>query len=362
MQTAVDRGPLDRLWDEWGALHVGSTDATPFTSVGWARAWWPHYGRDAQPFLVTVRDGDRLVGLAPLVLRRRGPVRALDPIGMGPGDYWDVLAAPGHRVAVARAVARELRERSGEWDVWRVRCLPPASPVTTALAEAGLPVMVRRPIQAPAIELPGDFETYLAGLPGSHRRNLRRHLRRLDEGDVRLREVADAAAMPAAVARWQSFRGHQWSTAGKEINAEHLSQRFAAFVLDVLRELVPAGRALMWDFTVDDEVVGSYVNFVDADSFYWYLGGFDPSVASLGLGKIAIAHGIRTSIAAGRRRYDFTRGDEPYKYWYGATDRPLVDHVVGSGSRRSRSVLSATRLALRPRVPRRLISSAIKPR
>ena len=48
----------------------------------------------------------------------------LEGIGMEPGDFWDVLAAPGRREEVADAVARGLAEHAGEWDAWALRCLP----------------------------------------------------------------------------------------------------------------------------------------------------------------------------------------------------------------------------------------------
>jgi CelD/BcsL family acetyltransferase involved in cellulose biosynthesis len=158
--------------------------------------------------------------------------------------------------------------------------------------------------------------------------------------------VTDPADLPAAIGRWQEFRRRQWEGAGRTINPEHLTPRFGAFVLDSVRTLIPGSRALVWEFLHKGEVVATYVNFADDDAYFWYLGGFDPRVTSLGLGKIAIGHGIRTSIERGRRRYDFTRGVEPYKYWYGAVDRPLAARVVGSGTARSRLAIHAARAAI----------------
>jgi CelD/BcsL family acetyltransferase involved in cellulose biosynthesis len=346
LTTGLHEGPPDALLGEWGALYARQPEATPFMSPGWASAWWPHYAQGAQPLLVCVREQGRLVGLAPLVIRRKGPVRVMEPVGMEPGDYWDVLALPERREQVAGEVARALREHARRWDAWILRCPPPESPIVGALRAAGLRSLVRPPIPAPAIALPGDFEAYLASLSSSHRQNLRKHLRRLDNGEVELREVTDPAELPAALARWQDFRRRQWDSAGKEINPEHLSPRFHDFVLDCVRALIPSGRALVWEFLRDGDVVGTYVNFADELAFYWYLGGFDPAVTKLGLGKIAIGHGIRTSIEAGRARYDFGRGAEPYKYWYGAVDRPLAAQVVSSGRPRGIAAVAGARAAI----------------
>lgn len=341
MRTEVHQGPLEPLLEDWERLHAGQPDATPFTSPAWAVAWWPHFAADAQPFVVLACEHGRTVGLAALVRRRRGPFRILEPVGSEPGDYWDVLAEPGRRGDVAAAVIDELRRRSSGWDAWLVPCLSPGSRVAEALDAGALRHGVASPLVAPAIALPETFDAYLAGLSSGHRQNLRRHLRRLDDGEVRLRAVCEPAALEAAMARWQQLRDRQWEAAGRELDALQRTQRFQAFMRDCVRALAPRGTALVWELLHHDEVIGVYVNFADDASFHWYLGGFDPAHARLGLGKIAIGHGIRTSIAAGRRRYDFGRGAEAYKYWFGAVDRPLEPRVVGTGRVRSRATLRA---------------------
>src|SRR4051794_4555157 len=95
VDAEVHEGPFEALLPAWKELYSAQPGATPFMSPGWAASWWPHYGTDASVFSVVVRDGGAVVGLAPLVRRRKGPLRVLEPVGMDPGDYWDVLAAPG---------------------------------------------------------------------------------------------------------------------------------------------------------------------------------------------------------------------------------------------------------------------------
>lgn len=337
---------IDEVAADWAGLHARHPHATPFTSLGWARAWWPHWAADAEPFLLRVREGDRTIALAPLVRRRTGPLRILEPVGSEPGDYWDVLAAQEDRSAACEALAQALAARTGGWDALILRLLPPDSPLPEAVRAAGLATLERPAARAPAVELPATFDAYLKSVSGNRRQNIRRHLKRLDGGEVELTAIEDPELIAPALERWQDFRRAQWDAQGKDINPEHLSPRFKAFIGDLLRELIPAGQALLWEFRADGKVIGTYVNFVDEHAFYWYLGGFDPEVAALGLGKIAITHGMRTSIDAGRTRYDFTRGPEPYKYWYGAQDRLLPALVVGSASVRSRAALAGARIQL----------------
>ena len=334
MKAAAHDGPLDL-----GALHAASPHATPFTHPAWSRAWWRYFAGSATPLTIAVHDGADLVGAAELALTRRGPLRVLTMVGIEPGDYWDVLARPDHRAEACRAVGAEIRRQARRWDACLLKLLPPDSPLPGALP---LRVAPRPAIPSPAITLGGDFAAYLKTLPSSRRQNLKRHLKRLDSGEVTLHERADATE---ALERWQGFRERQWEAAGKTINPEHLSGHFKAFIADVCA----AGVGRVWEFEHDGRIVGTYVNVSDDAAFYWYLGGFDPAVTSLGLGKIAIGAGIRESAERGRERYDFTRGDEAYKYWYGAQDRYLPALVAGHDGLVSRAVLAGARAAIRRR-------------
>jgi CelD/BcsL family acetyltransferase involved in cellulose biosynthesis len=344
VRTELYGGPPEELTQEWEELYRSDPSATPFVSPGWGQAWMRHWSRSAEPWLVTVRDEERLVGLAPLALERYRGARVLRMLGKEPGDYWDVLAVPEHRDSVARAVAAELSRLEDQWDVFF--CAPqPACAATAALfGEPSLRMHSRAPTPCPGIELPGTFDEYLALLPASRRGNIRRHVRKLERGDVTLREVTEVSELAGAIGRWHALHLKRWETLEKSIDPTHLTRGFHDFLLDAMRTLVPQGRATVWEFSANGEVAGVYVNLLDDDTFYWYLSGFEPRHSRLGIGKLSIAQGIRWSIETGRRYFDLTRGQESFKYYFGAVDRHCPSVVVGNDRLRSRSALAATDL------------------
>lgn len=276
------------------------------------------------------------MGLAPLVMRRRGPFRTLSELGRQPGNYWDALALPARRESVARMVVAEIERRSDEWDALVLGALPPGSAIAGTLEESGLRVHRRALIPYPGIVLPASFEEYLAGLPSKRRKDLRRHLRRLDEGELRCREVREPAELDAAIGHWQTLRVRWWERRGKRIDPEHAGPRFRAFLRDLVQAAVPQDIALVWEFRHRDEIVGIEISLVDDRCFYAWLDGYAPEAANLGLGKTAVALGIRASIEAGRGYFDFMVGDEQYKYWYGAEDRGCEWLMATTGHWRSR--------------------------
>jgi CelD/BcsL family acetyltransferase involved in cellulose biosynthesis len=344
LEATLHQDQVGKLLPEWAELFAADDRATPFQSPGWARAWWRYWARGSRPWLLAVRDAGSLVGLAPLRSHRLLGLRLLRVNGE-PGDYWEVLARPECRTAVEEVIGRELQCRQREWDVLVVSQLPHCSSTAGALEGAGLRAAHRSAIPCPTITLPDSFDAYLATLPTSRRTNLRRRLRNLDKGELELR-VPTVPELPLAIGRWQELRVRQWAAMGKRISREHTRARFRDFLVEVTTELVPAGLALVWEFVRGREVVGSFINFCDARAFYQYLGGFAPELGHLAIGKVATAEGIRSSIAAGRSCYDFMRGSEPYKYWYGAVDR-LSPTVVLTGGR-VRSLLAGRLSALVP--------------
>jgi CelD/BcsL family acetyltransferase involved in cellulose biosynthesis len=218
-----------------------------------------------------------------------------------------------------------------------------------ALREAGLRVRTREPTPYPGIELPDSFERYLEDLPRKRRKDLRRHVRRLDEGSVELRHVTATGELRTAIDRWQDIRVRWWRSRTKAMDPEHGSERFRDFVRDMVVELVPQGLAEVWELRHEGELVGVEVNLMDATRYYSWMGAYEPAVAHLGLGKLAIGESIRASIAAGPTYYDLMVGDEEYKYWYGATDRYCRWMMVGSGRPVSRIALAAGAVADRVR-------------
>jgi CelD/BcsL family acetyltransferase involved in cellulose biosynthesis len=334
----------DALHD-WERLQASDPDLTPFNSAAWARAWLEHWDRQIQPWLMRVRRGDQVVGIVPLALRRVRGARILTMLGKEPGDYWDIIAAPADRPGVAQAAAAELGRRSRAWDVGVLSCLPVGSDTVAGLDRGGLSIFRRERVRSPAIRLPSSFDDYLRTLSSNRRGNLRRHLNRLDRGEVVVRQVQQREQVPEVMRSWRELRIRQWHDTGRHLNPTHAEERFYRFMVEVAIALLEGGFTALWQVFHRDRLAGVYLNFCDKRAFYWYLGGYEPELAALGVGKIVIAATLRASIEAGREWYDFARGEDSYKYWYGAEDRLLESVLLAHGGARSR-VASAGAQAL----------------
>jgi CelD/BcsL family acetyltransferase involved in cellulose biosynthesis len=61
---------------------------------------------------------------------------------------------------------------------------------------------------------------------------------------------------------------------------------------------------------------------------YSYLSGFDPEFGGISPGTLAVGHAIRHAMGEGAREFDFLRGRERFKYFWGARDRPCYGRML----------------------------------
>ena len=133
LRTRVIQGihELEGLAPNWRGLISRAACAQPVLTPLWLLAWWREFGPTDQREMrvVTVEEGDELVGLIPLVRRRTMhrrtiPVRRLELFATGEAErdeicseYVGALVAKGKERDIARETSRALRDGAlGEWD------------------------------------------------------------------------------------------------------------------------------------------------------------------------------------------------------------------------------------------------------
>ncbi|HYN49190.1 MAG TPA: GNAT family N-acetyltransferase [Candidatus Nanopelagicales bacterium] len=366
------RRPFDAIDPAtWDALAAASPWATPFARWGVHRAWWDAYGANAhEQTLVVVDpaapDPEAPVAIVPLMHRhevepddailrtrlrgdQRTPLTAVAPTAKAVffgasyhADYATLLARPADLPAVAAAVAEALAasadahdpDHPEPWDVVDLRRLRCGDPAAAALAEAlgartgqGWTVVREREEVCPVVTFePGmDFEAYLGTLDKKERHEVRRKLRRAEAaGAVRLeRSVDPVGDLDAFVDLHQKRWGAQGlfppTTGGDQ------SRTFFRRLFELLGD---DGAVQLHFLTADGRRIAAGVWFEDADAWYLYNAGVDPDARELSPGVLMSAIAIRAAIAAGRRRFDYLRGNEPYKYEWGAVDEPIQRLLV----------------------------------
>jgi Acetyltransferase (GNAT) domain len=367
------RRPFDSIpRDTWEALADRNPRVTPFSRWAFQRAWWDAYASEAHDQTLVVVDprtadprkpGADLVAIAPLMHRhevepsdaltrtriRHGRETSLTPVPptakavfMGASyhaDYATFLTDPADAPAVADAVAEQLSEREGgaelPWDVVDLRRLRCGDPVADGLAVAlgrreapcGWTLNVEREDVCPVLTLPDgiDFEGYLDTLSKKQRHEIRRKIRRAEAaGQIELTESRDPLAdLPG----FSELHQKRWGAEGL-FPPTPGGERSRLFLRRMFEEFGANGMLPLSLLSVDGRRIAAGLHFDDGQTLFFYNAGIDPDARALSPGILLAAWYVKAAIALGRRRLDFLRGDEPYKYEWGAVDEPIQRILV----------------------------------
>ena len=72
-----------------------------------------------------------------------------------------------------------------------------------------------------------------------------------------------------------------------------------------------------------DRRIAAGIHFETADGILYYNAGVDPDARDLSPGVLMVHAYVARALGAGKRRMDFLRGNESYKYEWGAVDEPI---------------------------------------
>lgn len=317
-----ESGGFWALRPEWDDLLHRSSSDTLFLTWEWQSTWWKHLG-EGDLLLLGFRGGDdgRLVGIAPF-FRARGNdgLLVLNVIGCRDvSDYLDLIVERGQEEAVYTALLDYLERQAGTWDVVDLCNLPHGSPTAARLgmlAEArGYQTLIEVEDVCPVIELPATWDDYLLRLDKKQRHEVRRKLRKAEaEADTRFLIVGPEYDLPAEMRTFVAL--HQKSTPEKD---RFMDPRMQGFFLDVAQVLQARGWLQLAFVEIDGIKAAGLLNFDYGNAILVYNSGYDPArFAHLSPGIIVIARCIEHAIRLGRSRFDFLRGDEVYKYRFGA--------------------------------------------
>jgi CelD/BcsL family acetyltransferase involved in cellulose biosynthesis len=359
----------------WDGLAARNPWTTPFSSWAFQRAWWDAYGASAHDQTLIVRaaagsaggpEAGDPVAIVPLMHRheveasdpataskiRHGDASALTPVpptakavffgASYHADYATILTAPADLPAVSAAVVDHLGDHDAghpghpePWDAIDLRRLRCGDPTADALAAAfgareisdGWTLNLEREDVCPVVRIPADvdFEGYLSTLDKKSRHEIRRKLRRAESaGAVRLTRSAEPLAQ---LDEFIDLHQKRWGADGL-FPPTPGGDASRVFIRRWFEESGPDGPVALLFLTVGERRIAAGIHVDGGDTLMFYNAGIDPDARDLSPGVVLAAECLRMAIVFGKRRFDFLRGNEPYKYEWGAVDEPIQRLLV----------------------------------
>ena len=313
--TAESLDGLASSWDKWRhSLKWGSIFVIP----AWLKVWWESFGGRAELYLRTLREGDSIIGLAPLQLNE-GTASFIGSADVC--DYLDFAVAPGRERDFFALLLDDLKEKGvNKLDL---RPLRPDSVVLTGLAgmarDRGHEVLCRSEDVSVELDLPGTWDEYLSTLNEKQRHEVRRKLRRLwQAGNV---EHTCVKAGPEIDGYLDVFLRLFSLSKGKK--ASFMTPARESFFRSLARAMAGIGLLRLGILHIDNAPAAMTMGFDYQGSHYLYNSAYDPRFSHLSVGLLCKVLCLKDSIERGKNTWDFLKGGEPYKYQLGGRQVPI---------------------------------------
>jgi CelD/BcsL family acetyltransferase involved in cellulose biosynthesis len=256
--------------------------------------------------------------LAPLYLEEGTWGRRLLPLGLGVSDFLDVLVDPDYVEGAEAAVCEALTQSARTWDFWSAEEAPATAAVLSLTAPRSWSSHIERQSACPVLVLPRSVEALVQAIPARKMRKWRMAQNRTSRRAWQF-ERATEETLGDLLDHLFRLHGARWQSRGEAgVLADDRIRRFhRAAAPGLLR----AGLLRLRALRIDGQVAGIYHGFQQSHRAYAYLSGFDPAFAFESPGTVLIGSAIEEAVAEGAAEFHLLRGQEPYKYEWGAVDR-----------------------------------------
>lgn len=319
VETIADLPSGDLLATAWEELYAAGHHE-PSTSLEWSRALLQsHVKADDRVFTMVVRDGGRIVAIAPVVIQRErllGPfaVATLTPLSEKYRTHSDIVGEC-HRPEVVNALFGAFDALPCAWDFFHVgRVLESgrlAAGLNGFLGSARLKRRVRREFPSFQIPLTGSYESFLASRSSKFRNYLRRKQRQLEAlGKIEVLRVGHGLGLDRAFGDLLAVDEKSWKHAhGTAITAVPRQQ---VFYRRIAEESHRRGRLHLTIMYLDGRPIAFNLGLLQGDRYYYLKTSYDETLRQAGVATVFRARLVESLIGDGLKWLDFP--GEPYQW------------------------------------------------
>ncbi|MDD5190131.1 MAG: GNAT family N-acetyltransferase [Dehalococcoidales bacterium] len=286
-----------------------------FLLPAWLKVWQASFAPQATTQNLVVREDAQIIGIAPLLFT--GDTAAITG-SVNVCDYFDFPLVPGKETAFYTALCEYLKKNGIK--TLNAQVIRPDSSILTHLlplaAQAGWKTTVEPDELSPEIMLPKTWDEYLESLDTKQRHELRRKLRRFESaGELTYKFIS----APEAVSQFTDTFLKMF-TESREDKAHFLTPEMEIYFRRLFLSMAETGVLRACLMELDNQPVAALVAFDYNDVIYLYNSGFDRQYNYLSVGILSKALLIKDSIERGKKKFDFLKGSEPYKFHLGGKE------------------------------------------
>lgn len=290
-----------------------------FVLPEWLKVWWQSFSSGAEPYLVSVREDINILGIAPLQLNHRiaSFIGSADVC-----DYLDFVTTPGtERIFFTILIDDLIQKGVEQLDLVSLR---PDSTVLTSLVplarEREYEVKCEKKDVSLEMDLTRTWEEYLTKLDTKQRHEVRRKLGKLEKSGANMiyHTLEDDEAIKNGM---DSFL--KLFSESRRDKAAFMTSRMESFFRS-LAYAMSREKPLRFGVLELNNKTSAMVMYFDYNNSVWlYNSGYNPDYRDLSVGLISKVLCIQDNIRKGRKKFDFLKGAELYKYYLGGSEVPI---------------------------------------
>ncbi|MEW5766871.1 MAG: GNAT family N-acetyltransferase [bacterium] len=304
----------------WNQALASSGSDNVHSTFEWLSTWWKHFGEDKQLLVILVKEDDRLLGIAPLMIESVPRIKKLLPhrtirfLGEGPSDYADFIIN-GDKAQVIGLILDHLRKRANRWDEIDLVEIREDSPNTESLvgeaAKRGFNPQIISGVNCCYLPLNQDWETYFSSLDKRHKTAINRVIRKAGREEGGIEFVRKHPPEDLDYLMDKIVEIHRQRSQVKE--RASLFETKEAFVREAVSSFAERGWTDLSTLEIGGKVAAYSLGFDYQNVVYIWNVAFDPTYKSFAPGLLTFRFLIENCMNNGHQEFDFMRGEEPYK-------------------------------------------------
>ena len=313
---------FNRLKEDWDAVYSADPYTTSFVSWAWQRGWC-----EVTPYkwIVLAIRPEGMSSYVAFMTFGRSFVRKFRFVtidcelhlgGHPLSCHTGFVCLPEYTEQVISAIAAFIQNQI-KWDRFFIREMfdPRLDIFLRYFSHKNYRIDKMNSTPCPYIPLPASWEQYLRDfLSNKTIKRIKYYLRRIERvTDFRITQI-QADNYDKHIDIFLSLHRLRWP-----LLPEQILNSFRV-IFQRCFENHCLWLPILWNGT---RPIAAMAVFIDRKkrNFFFYSQGWDDKFAKLSPGKVIVAYSIKYAIENGFRIYDFLRGDEEYKYYFGAINR-----------------------------------------
>ena len=320
LQLITDLDVILKSESNWNSV---ATEG-PMLSWDWMAAWLEHFSHEATPaVIVATDDNGKWVGIAPFCIEGTSSfIRKLRFISSGKacGDYMKLIVNGDNAGRFAEQVADFLVANIGQGkllgtiDVIELEGHATDCPETMYFCELlvamGFSMNAQDIESCWAVSLGETFEELSSSVSKSLRRKIKAANKRLADESTHIIE----ATVETFDTVWDTFVDlHQRRRISLGQAGCFADSNFSSFLKQTTRCKIASDTASLIQINREQQPLAAMLLFHDNSQTMMYQSGLDPDRKQLEPGYQMIVVALKHSVERSQIKFDFLRGDEPYK-------------------------------------------------